>query len=169
MNIISLIFGKGWPQRIVILTAIGLYIYLGLVKPEAAKAGISGAVQTFIGMFTLIFAALLIANAISILIPTELITNYLGEESGIRGIVGGGLLAGFLQGGPYAVYPIIKSLYDKGAHISVVISMLMGYGAIGIGRVAYGLAFFDPKIVGLRVLLALPVPIITGLIVYYLL
>ena len=95
---LAILFGRGWAQRIVILTAVALYIYLGIVKPEAAKAGLNGAVKTFVTMFTLIFAALLIANAISILIPTEIITEYLGKESGIRGIIGGGLLAGFFQG-----------------------------------------------------------------------
>ena len=38
-----------------------------------------------------------------------------------------------LKGGPYAVYPIIKSLAAKGAHFSVVISMLLYYGAVGLG------------------------------------
>ena len=79
------------------------------------------------------------------------------------------ILGGVMQGGPYAVYPIIKSIYDKGAHVSVVIAMLMGYGAIGLSRVAYGLIIFEPKIVGLRLLLALPVPIVAGLLVYFLL
>lgn len=166
MDWFGMIFGKGWPQRIIIFGAIGLYVYLGFTKPEVAKEGITGAGKTFIGLFTLIFAALMISKAVGLLLPVETVAKWFGEESGVAGIIRGGFLGGLMQGGPYAVYPIIKSIYDKGAHISVVIAMLMGYGAIGLARVAYGLVFFEPKIVGLRLLLALPVPIAAGLLVY---
>ena len=166
MNWLAIIFGKGWAQRIIILGAVVLYIYLGFTKPGVAKEGISGAGKTFLHLFTLIFAALLISKAVGLLLPEETITQWFGEETGVLGIIRGGLLGGVLQGGPYAVYPIIKSIYDKGAHASVVIAMLMGYGAIGLARVAYGLFFFEPKIIALRLLLALPVPIIGGLLVY---
>ncbi|RCW47716.1 MULTISPECIES: permease [unclassified Halanaerobium] len=165
MDIINFIIGKSWGQRIIILGAAILYAYLFIVKPNVAKKGVINSFQTFTSLLTLIIAALLISQAIGLLIPEEKVSDLLGEGSGLKGITAGGLLAGLLQGGPYAVYPIIKSLYDKGAHISVVMAMLMGYGAIGIGRVAYGLIFFGPKIVGLRLLLAIPVPILAGLAV----
>ncbi|PXV61141.1 Predicted permease [Halanaerobium congolense] len=165
MDILNIIIGKSWGQRIVVLGAAILYSYLFITKPNVAKKGVINSFQTFTSLFTLIIAALLISQAIGLLIPEERVIDLLGEGSGLKGIATGGLLAGLLQGGPYAAYPIIKSLYDKGAHISVVIAMLLGYGAIGIGRVAYGLMFFGPKIVGLRLLLALPVPILAGLIV----
>jgi uncharacterized membrane protein YraQ (UPF0718 family) len=165
MEILNTIIGKSWGHRIIILGAAILYLYLFIAKPSVAKKGIINSFQTFTSLFTLIIAALLISQAIGLLIPEEKVISVLGEGSGLKGIATGGLLAGLLQGGPYAVYPIIKSLYDKGAHISVVMAMLMGYGAIGIGRVAYGLMFFGPKIVGLRLLLAVPVPILAGLAV----
>lgn len=167
MGIINMIIGKSWGHRIVILGAFILYVYLAIVKPEIAKKGIGNSLKTFVSLFTLIMAALMISQAIGLLIPEEKVMNMLGKGSGLKGIATGGLLAGLLQGGPYAAYPIIKSLYNKGAHISVVMAMLMGYGAIGIGRVAYGLMFFGPKIVGLRLLLAVPVPILAGLLVLF--
>ncbi|SDC87651.1 MULTISPECIES: permease [unclassified Candidatus Frackibacter] len=168
MNWFGILFGKGWAQRIIIFGAIILYLYLGVTKPEVAKKGITGAGKTFASLFTLIFAALLISRAIGLLLPMETVMEWFGEDTGIKGIIRGGLLGGVLQGGPYAVYPIIKSIADKGAHISVVMAMLMGYGAIGLARVAYGLVFFDAKIVGLRLLLAIPVPIVAGILVYLL-
>ena len=103
------------------------------------------------------------------LLPAEIVMKWFGEEAGIKGVISGGLLGGLMQGGPYAVYPIIKSLYDKGAHISIVLSMLIGYGAIGLGRVVYGFIFFSPQIVGLRLLFAVPATIIVGTIAYLIL
>jgi len=166
MNILGFILGRSWPQRIIVLVAVGLYIYLGFTRAELAKKGITSSFRTSGGLLTLIFAALMISKAIDLLLPADTIMDWFGEEAGIKGVVTGGLLGGLLQGGPYAVYPIIKSLYDKGAHISVVIAMLMGYGAIGLARVPYGLVFLGPEIVGLRLLIAVPLTIISGIIIF---
>jgi uncharacterized membrane protein YraQ (UPF0718 family) len=103
------------------------------------------------------------------LLPDKLIIQWFGEKSGIKGIVSGGLLAGLLQGGPYAVYPIIQSLLHKGAHVSIVVTMLIGYGAIGLGRIAYDFIFFEPAIIGLRLIFAIPLTIIAGVILYFIL
>ncbi len=169
MNWIFFIIGRNWAQRVIVLGAIALYIYLFFSKPEMAKKGFAGAMNSFAGLIPMIFAALLIAQAIHILMPDEFIIQWFGKESGVRGIITGGLLAGLLQGGPYAVYPIIQSLFQKGAHVSIIVTMLIGYGAIGLSRIAYDLIFFKPQIIGLRLLFAIPFTIISGLILYFIL
>lgn len=169
MNFFLLIFGRNWVQRVIIIGAILLYVILFFSKPNIAKKGMTGALNSFIALVPLIFAALLIAQAINLLLPDELIIRWFGKESGIKGIISGGLLAGLLQGGPYAVYPIIHSLFQKGAHISIVVTMLIGYGAIGFGRIAYDFIFFEPQIIALRFLIAIPLTIISGIILYLIL
>jgi uncharacterized membrane protein YraQ (UPF0718 family) len=169
MNLLLFIIGKNWAQRVIILGAIALYLYLLFNKPEAAKKGFSEALGSFFSLIPLIFAAILIAQAINILLPDKLIIQWFGDKSGIKGIISGGLLAGLLQGGPYAVYPIIQSLLQKGAHVSIVVTMLIGYGAIGLSRIAYDFIFFEPSIIGLRLLLAIPLTIISGVILYFIL
>lgn len=169
MNWILFIIGKNWAQRIIVLGAIILYLYLFFTKPETAKRGFLGAFSSFLSLIPMIFAALLIAQAINILLPDELIIRWFGKESGMKGVISGGLLAGLLQGGPYAVYPIIDSLLQKGAHVSIIITMLIGYGAIGLSRIAYDFIFFEPYIIGLRLLFAIPLTIISGVILYFIL
>jgi len=169
MNWILFIIGRNWAQRIIVLGAIAIYLYLLISKPEMAKKGLIGALGSFFSLIPLIFAALLIAQAINLLLPDKLIIQWFGKESGIRGIMTGGLLAGLLQGGPYAVYPIIQSLFQNGAHISIIVTMLIGYGAIGLSRIAYDFIFFEPKIIVLRLLFAIPLTIISGIILYFIL
>jgi uncharacterized membrane protein YraQ (UPF0718 family) len=169
MNWIFFIIGRNWAQRVIVLGAIALYLYLLFSKPEMAKKGFMGALNTFFSLIPMIFAALLIAQAINILLPDELIIQWFGKESGMRGIMTGGLLAGLLQGGPYAIYPIIQSLFQKGAHVSIIVTMLIGYGAIGLSRIAYDFIFFEPQIIGLRLLFAIPLTMISGVILYFIL
>lgn len=169
MNFILFVIGKNWAQRIIVLTAIALYSYLLFSNPMVAKKGFSNALSSFFNLMPMIFAAILIAQAINVLLPDELIIQWFGKESGLKGIITGGLLAGMLQGGPYAVYPIIQSLLQKGAHVSIIVTMLIGYGAIGLSRIAYDFIFFEPQITGLRLLFAIPLTIISGVILYFIL
>lgn len=150
MQLLDLLFGTAWSQRVVILATIGVYGYLALERPTEAKASAEGGLRRFAGLFTLIVAALFLASAIGTLVPTDLAQGSLGEGAGISGVVLAGFLGGLLPGGPYAVYPIIEGIAAQGASLAAIIAMVTGYGAIGIGRVAYGLVFFDVETVGTR-------------------
>lgn len=158
------LIGRNWSQRAIILGTLFLYIYMYLTRKKDAKEGVKDGLRTFKGLFTLIFAAVLLASAIRVLLPTSLVQSYLGPQSGLSGVVIGGLLGGIMQGGPYAVYPIIKGLQQSGVSIAVVIAMMIGYGAIGGGRIVYGLAFFSAKIITLRVLIGIGLTILGSVI-----
>ncbi|MFB6114596.1 MAG: hypothetical protein ABEJ58_10905 [Halodesulfurarchaeum sp.] len=151
MQWIDLLIGSAWSQRIVVLGTIGVYGYLLARKPDVARRSAEGGLRRFAGLFTLIVAALFLASAIGTLVPTGGARAVLGESAQVGGIVFAGLLGGLLPGGPYAVYPIIQGIGAQGASLAAVIAMLIGYGAIGIGRVAYGLVFFDVRTVATRV------------------
>ncbi len=161
------IIGKNWGQRGIIFGTVILYMYLLLFRPRDAVEGIKNGLMNFFGLFTLIIAALLLASAIRTLVPTRSIQKYLGPKAGLKGVLTGGLLAGLLQGGPYAVYPIIKGLEKEGVGLSVILSMLVGYSIIGSGRIPYGLAFFEAKVIGIRIFLGVSLAVLSGVILYF--
>lgn len=164
----GMIIGRSWSQRAIIFGTLFLYIYMYLTRKEDAEEGAREGLNTFKGLLTLIFAAVLLASAIQVLLPTELVKTYLGPESGFGGVVTGGFLGGILQGGPYAVYPIIRGLQQSGVSLAAVIAMMIGYGAIGGGKIVYGLAFFGPKIISLRVLIGIGLTMLASVILYLL-
>lgn len=153
MQWVNLLLGRAWSQRIVIVSTILVYVYLVARRPTDARESVEKGGRRFAGLFTLIVAALFLASAIGTLVPTGLAHGTLGSAAGIRGVVLAGVLGGLLPGGPYAVYPIVQGIADQGASLAAVIAMVTGYGAIGIGRVAYGLVFFDVDIVGTRLVI----------------
>ncbi len=164
-----LIIGKNWGQRGIIIGTTVLYMYLFIFRPGDAMAALSGGAMMFIGLLTLVLAAILLASAIQILVPKELIQEYLGPESGLKGVLTGGLLAGLMQGGPYAVYPIIKGLQEEGVGLSVVVAMLVGYSIIGSGRIPFGLAIFSADIIAIRVGLGVALAVLSCVILYFIL
>lgn len=163
----DLIVGKNWGQRGIILGTAVLYLYMLIFRPEDARKSLSNGLMMFLGLLTLIFAAILLASAIQVLIPKDLIQRYLGPSAGLKGVLTGGLLAGLLQGGPYAVYPIIKGLQEEGVGLSVVISMLVGYSIIGSGRIVYGLAIFEGEIIAIRVVLGITLAVLSCVVIYF--
>lgn len=164
----EMIIGRSWSQRAIIFGTLFLYLYMYLTRKEDAKKGAKDGLNTFKGLLTLIFAAVLLASAIQVLLPTELVQTYLGPGSGFGGTITGGLLGGILQGGPYAVYPIIRGLQQSGVSLAVVIAMMIGYGAIGGGKIVYGLAFFGPKIISLRVAFGIALTLFASVILHFL-
>ncbi|MFB6267110.1 MAG: hypothetical protein ABEI31_05585 [Halodesulfurarchaeum sp.] len=152
MALLELLIGSALSQQVVILGTIVVYGLLLYRQPDVARESAVGGLRQFVSLFTLIVAALFLASAIGTLIPRGAASHFLGEAAGPGGVVLAGLLGGFLPGGPYAVYPIVDGIADQGASLAAVIAMLTGYGAIGIGKVPYGLVFFDLPTVAIRLL-----------------
>lgn len=166
MSALDLLVGSSPGQRLVIVGTVVVYAILFLRRPEDARESAGEGARMFVRLFTLILAALLLASAIGTLIPTGAVESTLGESAGPGGVVLAGLLGGLLPGGPYAVYPIVAGISEQGAGLAAVLALLTGYGAIGVGRVPYGLVFFDADVVGMRLLLAVPTTVVLALVVW---
>ncbi|CCQ34636.1 hypothetical membrane protein (DUF318), putative permease [Halorhabdus tiamatea SARL4B] len=146
--------------------AIVVYAWLSLRDPATARASAVSGVETFVQMFTLILASLLIASAIETLLPRDALAGWIGDAAGARGVVLSGLIGGLLPGGPYATYPIIRGVADRGASYPAMLMMLIGYSLIGLGRVPFGLAFFGIEIVVARLVIAVGATVVLSLLVY---
>ena len=165
-DVLTLVFGRQWGQRIVVIGAIVVYAWLALSSPDVARASAVSGARTFVQMLTLILASLLIASALETLLPRNALAEWLGDAAGARGVVLAGLIGGLLPGGPYAVYPIIRGVADRGASYPAMVMMLVGYSLIGFGRVPFGLAFFGIEIVAARLVIAIGTTIVLSLLVY---
>lgn len=166
MSWLNLLIGSGLSQRVVILGTVLLYVVLVVWRPTVARESARSGVGQFASLFILIVAALFLANAIGTLLPREAVARVLGSAAGPSGVVLAGLLGGLLPGGPYAVYPIVESVGRQGATFAAVVAMLVGYGAIGVGRVPYGLVFFDVRTVAARLLVGVVGTVLAALVAF---
>lgn len=155
MSWIDVLVGSSVSQRVVIVGTLAVYAVLVVRRPETARESAEGGLRRFANLFTLIVAALFLASAIGTLLPREAVGSLLGQAAGVHGTLLAGLLGGLLPGGPYAVYPIAESIGQQGASLAAVVAMLIGYGAIGVGRIPYGLVFFDLRTVAIRLAIGL--------------
>lgn len=165
-TLLNLLIGRQWGQRVVVIGAIVTYLWLWLTDPATATESAASGLETFVNMFTLILASLLIASALETVLPRNALAGWIGDAAGARGVVLAGLIGGMLPGGPYATYPIIRGVADRGGSYPAMLTMLIGYGLIGLGRVPFGLAFFGVWIVAARVTIAVGVTILVGILLY---
>lgn len=164
MSWIDLVIGRSFGQRVVILGTVAVYLWLAVRRPATARESASGGLRQFARLFTVILAALFLAQAIGALLPRDAISAAIGTTAGARGTIFAGILGGLIPGGPFAVYPIVEGLGRQGAPLAAVVTMLVGYGAIGVARVPYGLVFFEGRTVGLRLLVGVAGTILTGIV-----
>ncbi|MCO8243590.1 permease [Haladaptatus sp. AB643] len=166
MSRLDLLIGESCGQRVVILGTLAVYAYLVVRRPADAWTGAQHGATTVVHLATLIVAALFLSSAIGTLLPEDRLSELLGESAGFGEVAAAGLIAGLIPGGPYATYPVIKRIQESGAETPAVLTMLLGYGLISVGRVPYGLVFFTPTIVGLRLLTAGTATIIVGMVLF---
>ncbi len=120
---------RGW---IVFFVMIVIALILLLIFPSRQKPTIDAFIEFATEMVFVMPAVLLLMGLFSVWIPKEMISRYLGHNSGVRGIVLA-LLFGSLPTGPlYAAFPLTKELLNKGASPANIFIFLAAWACIKI-------------------------------------
>ena len=124
-----------------------------------------GDVSLFIDILPKVLAACLIAAFVAVLMPREVVLRWVGAESGVLGIVIA-MLAGIIcPGGPITIFPIAAGFVAIGADTGAAIAFITSWTLLGYARIlVWELPFFGGEFVFWRTIVALPMPIIAGLL-----
>jgi len=115
-------------------------------------------------MLKILPCAFILIGLFEVWVKKEVIEKHLGEESGVRGYIWAMLLAGTIAGGLLVAFPIAYSMYNKGAKLSVIFTYI---GAAAICRVPmtmFEASFMGVKFTVIRLLVSLPLVIITSVL-----
>jgi uncharacterized membrane protein YraQ (UPF0718 family) len=96
--------------------------------------GLKGGGNMLLQMAPLLVLAMVIAGIIPLLIPPETISQWVGEESGFRGVLIGTLVGGFMPGGPYVSLPVAAGLIRVGANVGTMVALLTGWSLLAFTR-----------------------------------
>lgn len=147
---------------ILILLAIIVWFLHG--RAEVFQ-GLKEGIFTLKNVWILLILALGIAGLLKVIIPGEVISDYLGPDSGMRGILIGWGFGAVLPGAPYTILPLAATLLDSGAGIGAVMTMVLSASiGVAITRIPYEIAFIGWKFVVVRLVSCLIFPILGGLI-----
>jgi uncharacterized membrane protein YraQ (UPF0718 family) len=149
----------------IIMGAIALVLlFIGYQKGGGEHIlGLKSAGNILLQIAPLLIFAFIMAGMIQVLIPQELISKWVGAESGFRGLLIGTVVGGFTPGGPYVSLPIAAGLLRAGASIGTMVAFMTAWSLLAISRlplevgllgweftlVRLACTFFFPPIAGL--------------------
>ena len=160
---------KYWVQFLL----LGVILILGSLAYtrggwETVLAGFSSGLNILTRESVLLIAAFLTAGLLQSLVKKEFITNWLGREAGIKGILLACLGGGLIPGGPYAYYPIAGALLSSGAGLGVLVAFVSAKNLWSISRLPYEFAILGGTVTIRRYLITFLIPPLLGMLVEWL-
>ncbi len=125
--------------------------------------GLKSAGNLLLQIAPLLIFAFIGAGMVQYLVPTEMISKWVGTESGFRGVLIGTVMGSLAPGGPFVSLPIAAGLLQTGASVGTMVAFLTGWSLWAVTRlplevgimgwqftlVRLACTFFFPPIAGL--------------------
>lgn len=130
--------------------------------PRVGEAVTSGT-ALFVAVLPNLLLGFALAGFIHVLVPAELVSAWMGDSVGFRGVLVGTVAGMLTPGGPFTHFPILASFLSKGASVGAICAYVAAWALLGINRiVVWELPILGPKVTLARVLSSLLVPPIVG-------
>jgi uncharacterized membrane protein YraQ (UPF0718 family) len=131
-------------------------------RPGEAAASLESARSMILVGGPMIILGVLMAGAISALLPHELIQSWIGPGSGWRGLLVACAAGILIPGEPVLALPFLAGLERSGAAIGVIVALLCSWTLLGLSRLPVELGVLGPRLTLVRMAAALPVPVLAG-------
>ena len=126
--------------------------------------GLKSAWNTLIQILPLLIFAFIVAGMIQNLIPQEVISKWVGVQSGFRGILIGTLFGSLTPGGPYVSLPIAAGLLRTGASIGTMVAFVTSWSLLAFGRLPMDVGILGWKFALIRLACTFFFPPVAGLL-----
>ncbi len=155
-----------WSTAIIAAISIGaaLVVYLR-DGTEKFLAILGNDLGLFAAMLPKMAAGCLISAFVTRLLPREVVARLVGAESGMLGLIIATVMGAALPGGPLTIYPVAAAFLLLGADLGTAIAFITAWNLLGYNRaLIWELPFFGPDFVFWRIVVAIPLPIVGGLL-----
>lgn len=152
------------PTLVMALLAVILLI-IGYLKGEGQHiAGLKSAMKMTVDILPLLIFAFIMAGMIQTLLPQELLSKWIGEESGIRGILIGTIAGGITPGGPYVSLPLAAGFLRAGAGIGTMVAFVTAWSLWAVTRLPMEIGVMGWKFTFIRLVCTFFFPPIAGIL-----
>lgn len=153
-----------WPTVVMFLIAMALFIIASLQGEGKNITGLKSAWGMTWQILPLLIFAFITAGLVQVLIPKEVIAKWVGDESGIRGILFGTLAGAFTPGGPYVSLPIAAGLLKAGAGMGTMVAFVAAWSLIAVSRLPLQIGIMGWRFTWIHLLSVIILAPIAGLI-----
>ena len=126
--------------------------------------GLKSAGSLLIQITPLLIFAFIVAGMIQVLIPQEMISKWVGAESGFRGLLIGTAIGSVTPGGPFISLPIAAAMLRAGASIGTMVAFMSAWSLLAVSRLPLEIGLMGWKFSLIRLACTFFFPPIAGLI-----
>ena len=126
--------------------------------------GVKSALNMTIEILPLLAFAFIVAGMVQVLLPRELLSKWVGVESGMRGIIIGAVAGGLSPGGPFVNLPLAAALLRSGASVGTMVAFLTGWSLWAVSRLPMEVGILGWKFTLIRIASTCFFPPIAGLV-----
>jgi uncharacterized membrane protein YraQ (UPF0718 family) len=144
-------------------------LFIGYSKNHGLPVkGLKSAWSMTVQILPLLIFAFIMAGMIQALLPKELLSRWIGEEAGLRGIFIGTIAGGLTPGGPYVSLPVVAGLLRAGAGVGIMVAYLTAWSLWAVARLPMEIGILGWKFTLVRLVSTFIFPPIAGLIAHLL-
>jgi uncharacterized membrane protein YraQ (UPF0718 family) len=126
--------------------------------------GMKSALSMTVEILPLLIFAFIIAGMVQALLSQGLVAKWVGQESGIRGILIGSVAGGLCPGGPFVSLPIAAGLLRGGAGVGTMVAFITGWSILAVSRLPMEVGVLGWKFTLIRLVSSALFPPLAGLI-----
>jgi uncharacterized membrane protein YraQ (UPF0718 family) len=142
-----------------------IFLFIGYSKGQGQHiAGMRSALNMTIQILPLLIFAFIVAGMVQVLVPREILSEWVGAESGMRGILIGTVAGALAPGGPYVSLPVAAGLLQSGAGVGTMVAFLTGWSLWAVSRLPMEVGILGWKFTLIRIASTFFFPPIAGLI-----
>jgi uncharacterized membrane protein YraQ (UPF0718 family) len=152
------------PTVIMAVLAI-VALFFGYSKGEGQHiTGLRLSLKMIVEILPLLFFAFILAGMVQVLLPQAQISRWIGDESGLKGILIGTIAGGITPGGPYVSLPIAAGLLKTGAGLGTMVAYVTAWSLWAVARMPMELGIMGWKFTFVRLACTFFFPPIAGII-----
>ena len=126
--------------------------------------GLKSAGNLLLQIAPLLIFAFIVAGMVQVLIPQEMISKWVGVESGFRGILIGTAVGSLTPGGPFISMPIAAGLLRTGASTGTMVAFITAWSLLAVSRLPLEVGILGWQFTLIRLACVFFFPPIAGLI-----
>lgn len=143
---------------VVIVADVILWIYL----PDRGTAAVAATTDYLVELLLFVPPIFILVGLLDVWVPRKIVEQYVGPESGVKGIIISIMVATAAAGPLYAGFPVAYSLLKKGSRIANVVIFLSTWATIKIPMLMMEIKFMGLDFALARLLLTVPAIVLTG-------
>jgi len=155
------------PTIIMAILAI-IFLAVGYSRGEGQHVqGLRSGFKMIVEILPLLLFAFIVAGMVQVLLPQELLSKWIGEESGLKGIFIGTFAGGITPGGPYVSLPLVAGLLKAGAGIGTLVAFLTAWSLWAVARLPMEIGILGWKFTFVRLACTFFFPPIAGFLAQF--